>query len=155
MKALKINTNGFSLMELLITLAVLSILVSIAYPSYASFLLKARRAEGRAALVELMQQQERYMTQNNTYYRYTIDTSGITNPQNVPFKTFSGDSKDNSSYFIASRFCNPQNDENPPIKNCVLLAAKPVNPDPDAGELWLYSTGKKDCTGSNPSVCWN
>ena len=150
MKTLKPDTGGFSLMELVITMAVLSILVAIAYPSYVNFLLKGKRAEGRAALVELMHQQERYMTQNNTYFLFP-NTSGVASAS-VPFKIISGDSLEKSSYFLSSVNCESNTNK----KECVKLVATPVNSDsdPEAKELHLYSTGEKSCTGSNQSVCW-
>ena len=150
MKTLKPDTGGFSLMELVITMAVLSILVAITYPSYANFLLKGKRAEGRAALVELMQQQERYMTQNNTYFFFNTNPSGVTNPAIVPFKTYSGDSSTKPSYFLQSVTCGGTLT----AKDCVKLEATPVIPDPEAGKLELDSTGTKGCAGTNPLVCW-
>jgi type IV pilus assembly protein PilE len=156
MKTFKADTGGFSLMELVITMAVLSILVAIAYPSYANFLLKGKRAEGRAALVELMQQQERYMTQNNTYFLFD-NNSGVTNPASVPFKTHSGDSSTKPSYFLKSVKC----DKEPNLKLCVKLVATLANPDsdPEFGNLELSSTGEKGCdgtasNGTTSSVCW-
>jgi type IV pilus assembly protein PilE len=154
MKTRKADTGGFSLMELVITMAVLSILVAIAYPSYANFLLKGKRAEGRAALVELMHQQERYMTQNNKYL-FFLNTSGVPST-GVPFKKFSGDSLEKASYFLYSKEC----DRNPSPMECVKLVATPVKPDPEAGDLVLQSTGEKNCTGTastngtTSSVCW-
>ena len=66
----KSSNAGFTLIELMITVAIVGILASIAYPAYTSSILKGKRAEGRAAVTELMQQQERYMTQRNTYLAY-------------------------------------------------------------------------------------
>ena len=66
--------RGFTLIELMITVAIVGILASIAYPSYIESVRKGRRAEARAALTELMQQQERFMTQNNTYRAFASGT---------------------------------------------------------------------------------
>ncbi|MEY4562758.1 MAG: hypothetical protein RLZZ618_2035, partial [Pseudomonadota bacterium] len=52
--------RGFSLIETLVVLALLGILVAIAYPSFANSLAKARRIDGRVALLELQLVQERW-----------------------------------------------------------------------------------------------
>jgi type IV pilus assembly protein PilE len=57
----------FNLIELLIALAVIGILASIATTSYQSYIRQSRRAEGLAALLELQNQQERYRVNNTTY----------------------------------------------------------------------------------------
>ena len=50
-------SHGFTLIELMIVVAIVAILASIAYPSYKDSVLKSRRAEARTALSELLQQQ--------------------------------------------------------------------------------------------------
>ncbi|RZM02652.1 MAG: type IV pilin protein, partial [Variovorax sp.] len=64
---------GFTLIELMIVVAIVGILATIAYPSYRESVLKGRRAEARTALLELMQQQERYMTQRGAYLNFIAD----------------------------------------------------------------------------------
>ena len=60
-------TRGFTLIELMITLAILAILVTVAYPSYTNQITKSRRADGKAALMDAAARQERFYTENNTY----------------------------------------------------------------------------------------
>ncbi|MES2878896.1 MAG: type IV pilin protein [Pseudomonadota bacterium] len=145
-------TRGFTLIELMIVVAIVALLASVAYPAYTSAILKGKRAEGRAALTELMQQQERYMTQRNTYLEFT-NTTGITNPSSASttFKTFSGDSLAKASYYLKSSKC----DSTIAITECVMVEAVPVKNDPEAGTLQILSTGVRTCNGgSNSSVCW-
>ncbi|MBC9252238.1 hypothetical protein A9179_18365 [Pseudomonas alcaligenes] len=59
--------NGFTLIELMITVAVVGILAAIAYPSYSEYVKKTRRAEVVAILLEDAQIMERFYTQNGTY----------------------------------------------------------------------------------------
>ena len=56
----KLLNRGFTLIELMIVVAIVAILTSVAYPAYTSSIIKGKRAEARAALTELMQQQERF-----------------------------------------------------------------------------------------------
>jgi type IV pilus assembly protein PilE len=140
--------TGFSLIELMIVVAIIGILAGISYPSYMDYILKGRRAEGRAALTELLQQQERYMTQTNTYLAFTNE-GGVTTPATVPFKTFSGESVASAAYYLSASACPSTT-----ITECVLVAAEPVKSDPAAGTLQLLSTGSKTCTGTNSALCW-
>ena len=71
------HIKGFTLVELMIVVAIVAILAAIAYPSYAESVRKGRRAEARAALTELLQQQERFMTQNNTYRAFAAGATGV------------------------------------------------------------------------------
>jgi type IV pilus assembly protein PilE len=59
--------KGVTLVELMVTLAVLSILVTVGYPLYADQVRKARRTEARNALMEVALLQERYFSVNGTY----------------------------------------------------------------------------------------
>ncbi len=67
---------GFTLIELMIAVAVIGILAAIAYPSYQEFVRKARRADGKEALVRLQIEQEKWRT-NNATYTGTIGTGGL------------------------------------------------------------------------------
>ena len=48
---LKFSQRGFTLIELMIVVAVVGILSAIAYPSYQEYVAKGRRADGKAAAV--------------------------------------------------------------------------------------------------------
>jgi len=59
--------RGFTLIELMVVVAIVGILSAIAYPSYIEHLVKSRRAVAAACLTELAQFMERNNTTNMTY----------------------------------------------------------------------------------------
>lgn len=151
------RSRGFTLIELMIVVAVVAILASIAYPAYTDSVLKGKRAQARTALLDLMQQQERYMTQNNTYLAFT-NTGGTTVPANASdiFKVFSGDNPSGTAYRLSAAACVKPGGGNFDLKECVLLSAVPTGTDAVVGTLTLSSNGVKKCTGNpaNTKLCW-
>jgi len=152
--------SGFTLIELMIVVAIIAILAAIAYPAYTGSIIKGRRAEGRTAIADLLQQQERYMTQNNSYLAFAQGATGTTGTNaagsttvNVPFKTFSASNSSNSAYDLGARQCQTGGSPLPTLQQCVEVFAVPRFSDAAAGTLWSRSTGDKGCTGT-PSVCW-
>ncbi|MCN4143927.1 MAG: prepilin-type N-terminal cleavage/methylation domain-containing protein [Thiohalomonas sp.] len=59
--------TGFTLIELMIVVAVVGILAGIALPSYQESVAKSKRADAQGALLSLSASMERYFTENNTY----------------------------------------------------------------------------------------
>ncbi len=59
--------QGFTLIELMITVAILGILAALAYPSYTAQVQKSRRADAQVALQEIAQRQEAYFLRNRSY----------------------------------------------------------------------------------------
>jgi type IV pilus assembly protein PilE len=59
--------RGFTLIELMIVVAIIAILASLAYPSYRDSVARGRRADAKAALLEAAQWTERQYTVSNTY----------------------------------------------------------------------------------------
>jgi type IV pilus assembly protein PilE len=144
--------HAFTLIEVLIVMAIIAVLASIAYPSYQESVRKTRRAEARAMLMQLMQQQERFYSQNTRYVAFSSQSSAA---EEKKFKWYSGDGAASSAYEISGAACDGDT-----IENCVLLTAIPgtsrVNKshkDPACGNLMLTSTGIKSASG-NATGCW-
>lgn len=68
-------TKGFTLVELMITVAIIAILASIALPSYQSHITEMRRTSAQACLLELVQFTERYYSNGMTYVGATLPTT--------------------------------------------------------------------------------
>lgn len=139
--------KGFSLMELMIVVAIVGILAGIAYPSYQNYVLRSGRADGQAKLMEIMQAQERFYSQNQTY---TINLGagagglayGVAADAVVP--------SDERRYNISAAACGGST-----IARCVILTATRVGPqlqDNECGNLTLDSRGAKGAT--NVERCW-
>lgn len=61
------RAGGFTLVELMVTIVVASILISIAVPAYQAQVRKSRRTDARTALMDLATREERYYSVNNDY----------------------------------------------------------------------------------------
>ncbi|AMV00840.1 MULTISPECIES: type IV pilin protein [Xanthomonas] len=75
MKRAAAHVRGFTLIELMIVVAVVAILSAIAYPSYTEHVRKSRRAQAKVDLVEYGQLAERFHTVQNTYSGFTLPTN--------------------------------------------------------------------------------
>jgi type IV pilus assembly protein PilE len=71
------GVKGFTLIELMIVVAVIGILAAIAYPSYQNYVLRAHRADAQAEMMALAQAMERCYTLKNTYTPQTACVSSL------------------------------------------------------------------------------
>ncbi|MEK7989442.1 MAG: type IV pilin protein [Thiotrichaceae bacterium] len=61
------RSKGFTLIELMIAVAIMGILITIAVPAYNGYLVKSRRADAKTSLLTIAQLQETYFADNNAY----------------------------------------------------------------------------------------
>ncbi len=75
------RVGGFTLIELMVVVAIVGILVGIALPSYQDSVRKGRRGQAKADLVELAQRVERWRTVNNTYTGFVMGADDDQSPR--------------------------------------------------------------------------
>ena len=68
---------GFTLIELMMVVAIVGIIMAVVLPGYQDSVKKSRRADGRAALMELAGLQERFYAKNGTYTTTVDSDSGL------------------------------------------------------------------------------
>lgn len=142
--------SGFTFIELMVVLVVMIILARLVYPSYLEAVRKAKRAEGRAALLRLMQQQELYFSRHNSYIKFSFAS---TDEEERRFTWYSGNTARKSAYELKGEPC-----ANETIRSCVLLTAKAGTEnvdmdykDPVCGAMTMTSSGTKTPDNSD---CW-
>jgi type IV pilus assembly protein PilE len=135
--------RGLTLIELMIVVAVISILAALALPSYAEYMARSRRAEAKTALMQATQWLERYRGENNGSY------VGATVPVGMQSVPATGTALYRVSYsnLSATNF---------------LVSVAPVSPGPMAsdrcGTYSLDQTGQRTVaaatSGDTFNYCW-
>lgn len=131
------NKNiGFTLIELMIVVAVIAILAAIALPSYQSHVMKTRRAEAKQSLLEFSQRLERCYTRFNSY----------TDAQ-CPFRAMTSE----NGYY---RISMTERRQNKFELQAVPQAAGGQNKDSYCGTFKLDHLGKRSTSTDKGSECW-
>ncbi|MEE4145006.1 MAG: type IV pilin protein [Halieaceae bacterium] len=90
---------GFSLLEMMVALAVAGILFFVALPTYQYAVLKSTRMAARVTLMEVMARQEQYFA-NNKRYATDLGAIGLSDPYHVDNQGSASDPA-NASYRIS------------------------------------------------------
>jgi type IV pilus assembly protein PilE len=146
------RATGFTLLEVMIVVAVLALLASIGLPSYRDYIDRGRRAEGKQALMLAAQRLERFYTDNNCYPSSGAGCGAASSSAAAltaaGVAAFSGDAAATSRYTLAVTL-NAQD---------YTLTATPANGFSDArcGDLTLANTGARgvSASGADLAFCW-
>lgn len=144
--------RGFTLIELMIAVAIVGILAAFAYPAYLSKVRETRRSDGQAMLMEVMQAEQRYYTLHSPpTYTTTLGSGGLAYP--APGGAVSSAK---GYYSITAGTCSNGDS----VTACVELTATPKGDqtnDTVCKNLTLDSLGNKGDSGTasdTPESCW-
>ncbi|MFT5532539.1 MAG: type IV pilus assembly protein PilE [Burkholderiaceae bacterium] len=79
--------RGFTLIELMIVVAIVAILAAIAFPSYTQQVRKGRRVDAKSAMLDLAARQEKFFATNN---RYSVSGTALNYGNNFPISLVTG-----------------------------------------------------------------
>jgi len=144
MKCFKKNsfdTDGFTLIEVMIVVAIVGVLSAVAYSSYSSYITRSARGDAMEQLNEIMAEQQRFVLRQRTY------TSNLVANLGFAVSPAGGElvRTDNNHYDISAVLCP----DGSAINRCVQLIATPVAGGRQAndGTLTLTSRGQKTQAG--------
>ncbi|WP_462165242.1 type IV pilin protein [Pseudoalteromonas xiamenensis] len=130
------SSYGFSLMELMITIAIVGILASVAVPSYQHYVIRSARSEAMTSLLDAANKQEQYFVDNRVY---------ATDLANLGLKT----STENGFYSLAVNVVGNE------FTITATPIAGPVRGDSICSTLTINEIGVKGATGSGgANTCW-
>lgn len=134
---------AFTLIEMMVTVAIIGILMTIALPSYQKYVLRAHRADAIALLNETAAREERYYAQNNHYVTANSDMAslGLRN---------SGAS-DNSYYQLS--LAEGEDDDAGYVLTASVQGTQTA--DSECLDFTLNGAGERGVTGSEAAAtCW-
>lgn len=139
------HKKGFTVVELLITMAIIGILTAIAFPSYQSHIRKGSRAAAQAAMMQIADREGQYLLDARNYAlgSTALTTLSVTLPTDVA-------SKYNVTVTAADGTATPST---PPT---YTVQATPVTGGPQAsdGTLYLTHTGAKTRVVGSTTYAW-
>lgn len=138
--------RGFTLIELMITVAVVGILAAIAYPSYDNYMKRARRSAAQQLMQKIATREGQYLLDARSY-NLTIAGTGSINITSTDDWTCAATCT-NAYYTVKVEV---DNSATPPYYK---ITGEPTTKQASDGTLTLESTGTKARTISGNNVGW-
>jgi len=142
--------RGFTLIELMVVVAIIGILTAIAYPSYMNHVIKTRRGNAGACLMELAQWMERNYTTCLAYNKTGTGCGTTVNTAALPPAACTFDLNTSYSFTIAA---TPALSANVYQLNATPITGSSQAQDTTCGTLTLNQKGAKGAAAA--SGCWN
>lgn len=143
---LVLRITGFTLIEVMITVAIVAILAAVAYPSYASYVARAKRADARGQLLQAAQFMQRFYAAND---RFDTDRAGNAVIDQIP-AALKRSPADGAQLFSLSVTANATSY----TLTMAPLSGTTMALDP-CGSFRITSVGVKSITGSmSRDECW-
>ena len=156
LRSLRRHMGGFTLIELLIAVAIVGILVKLAYPAYIQTVLKSHRAEAKGALLDLATREEKYFTTTNQYTTSApalgySSTSTLT--ASAPMAVLTGTS---SYYNLSIQVPDPATPSAPSFIATATATSPAQVKDTKCKNFTLTQAGVQGVTSSTDSAanCW-
>jgi type IV pilus assembly protein PilE len=153
MRATSRKSSGFTLIELMVTVVIGAILVSIAVPMYTTQMRQSRRTEARTALLDMASREERFSSTNSAY---------SSAPANLGYSGTFPITVGSGYYQVTAWACAAVTcTADAGTGAAFLLTATPIGTqakDTQCGSFTVDNTGSQQVTGSasaTPSTCWN
>ncbi len=132
---IQMKQRGFTLLELMIVVAIVGILSAIAYPSYQETVADSRRVDAQANLFSLAQHMEREFTENGTYVGAALPYNEAPKDGTPKFYDLALTVQSGAVFTIRAR-----------PKNGML--------NDRCADMTLTHTGQKGATGDPVDDCW-
>jgi type IV pilus assembly protein PilE len=142
--------RGFTLIELMIAVAIIGILLRLAYPAYQNSVMKSRRADAKTALLDLAQREERFLATQNQYSTSAPALGYASGSTITPASPMTIQNGSSSFYTLAV---------SAPTTTSFTATATPTGPqlskDTQCGAFSIDNTGRQTISGTgNATDCW-